>query len=56
MITEEKDVVLGGWLVKLVRSSKGHLSLYVSHQDGTEIQYLATSGIEPLKIADAGNE
>jgi hypothetical protein len=56
MITEEKDVVLGGWLVKLVRGSKGQLSLYVSHQDGTEIQYLATSGIEPLKIADAGNE
>ena len=40
---EEKDVVLGDWIVKLVRGSKGQLSLYLSHQDGTEVHYLDMS-------------
>ena len=43
MIVEEKDVVLGDWIVNLVRGSKGQLSVYLSHQDGTEINYLDMS-------------
>lgn len=43
MIVEEKDVVLGDWIVNLVRGSKGQLSVYLSHQDGTKINYLDMS-------------
>lgn len=34
---ELKDVAIGGWTVKLVSDPDGHLSVYLSHQDGTEI-------------------
>lgn len=34
---ELKDVVVGGWTVKLVNDPDGQLSVYLSHQDGTEI-------------------
>lgn len=40
---DEKVVDLGGWIVKLVKGSKGQLSVYLSHQDGTEVHYLDQS-------------
>jgi len=40
---EEKDVVFGGWIVKLVKGSKGQLSLYLSHKDETEVSWLDQS-------------
>jgi len=44
---EHSVVVLGDWNVSLVNDEDGHLSVYLSHKDGTEISDCC---------ADIGNE
>lgn len=34
---ESKQIVVGEWNALLVNDEDGHLSIYLSHQDGTQV-------------------